>query len=244
MFQRRFNEITDSTLFYIPERKMEEATAYSYRFICSDYRENLYTDYLKGFITENVDTEFVLRAISYNSASDPQTWKLQHLEYNYYDSNMNQALNEDLCVKIKSSLSNLAKERVDHMLLDYHILLNMNDEPQPIGVYPTIWHAIGYFETFPITYFPYDFTREEMDVIANAINSRRIICKLNQNTCKVYYINKHHNVDSLTLEISDPLFWVKLPLSLLIEDMDSFHDILSSFSVDDEELNDLHEILF
>ena len=200
MFQEVLNNLTEKKLFDLENTNPSSNEL----FVCSASEDNKYTRYLKGIDGEvHHDLSFMLEAMSYNTFSNYRQWRMKRLEYDFYDMDVNSKLPEDLCKKIKNSLKPEFKEKVKRLLEDYHILLNVNDEPIPVEEYPDVFWAAGYFEAFPITYFDIEITDKETEIIAAALNDRSIIINTGtEDNVKVIQIDEENRMYTISVPIS------------------------------------------
>lgn len=189
MIERQINRAFNAKIF----NKIYENYNYSQKLHSTSLNFNEYVDYLNDLSTP-FDFDKALKTISYNTSTNARCWNYEPLEYCYYDEHMRQRLPQELCVRIKASMNDIYKERVCQIMRDYHILLDVNDNPVDISLYPEIWFGIGYFETFPISYFEsFQMTDQDITDIADAVNERAIITN-NESVVTVYKIDVHHQV--------------------------------------------------
>ena len=189
MFEIEFNRIFNHRHFIVSDNDNDT------RFKCTATETNKYNRYLK-LIEEPVPSlEFVLESIAYNSSTNARCWNLEPLTYTCYDEHMRQRLPQSICSKIRTYLNSKIefKQRVERILQDYHILLDINDNAVNVNDYPDIWFGIGYFETFPISYFDIPISEDEIKDIAKAVNDRFVIVK-SDNGVTVYHLTHEHDV--------------------------------------------------
>lgn len=241
MFQSKLNSALNYDLFDISNLPDN----YDGRFMCSSFDDNKYTTYLKQNSTikpdnNEIDIDFVLQAISYNSSSNARQWRMPVLSYRSYDHNRQPLLSASLSKKIIDHMLPEFKTRVQNLLLDYHILLDVNDNPISIERYPDVMLAIGYFEAFSISYFDWVLTGSELMEIKSAVNSRKLICfDKKNNRIIVHDIDENHFLSPFTITINDTRTLLTVIITLLnknnisslnarltAEDIDSLIDIL------------------
>ena len=212
MFEIELNNAFEIELFNCSTVNRENG----YRFHCTAVEDNVYTQYLKNTTISSSTPGFVLEAIAYNSSSNAHCWRMEPYTYSYYDERMKQRLAQPICTKIRKYLDAKPefKQRVERILQDYHILLDVNDNAVSVSDYPDVWFGIGYFETFPISYFDIPISEDEVKDIAKAVNDRFIIVNTNELTV-VYHIDINHHVSNHEFELVDSISVINIIIYML-----------------------------
>ena len=211
MFQQRLNTLTNEQLFNVSSIEGHEEE----RFICYATTDNRYTQYLKRMNNnEQHDLQFILQAICYNSSNNATQWNLPVYELPSHDENYRPLIKESLCKKIHEHMIPEFKARVESILLDYHIILDIEGNTVPLSMYPLVKYAIGYFEAFPISWFDFQLTDDELNEIKQVVVERSIICYDN-NSANVYYIDAEHKIFSTSVPLNEKSDIVTVVISIL-----------------------------
>ena len=207
MFQSRLNELLGYELFDLSHGE----TAAPRRFINTTYvtNDNRFSAYLNGAINSD-NLQMQLYSISYNTFHHCITWRLPLNEYEFYteeNGTRKPKLTNGLTEKIYNHLLPEFKEAIEHVMLDYHILIDThnNNEIIPLSDYPHISYAMTCFETFPLIYFQCKFSRADISQLTKAIRQCVLVSHHSHRTYRVYRFYEFETFNMWSLTVDDLL---------------------------------------